>query len=254
MAVEALILNQPRLNTDLGAGGGQKGWRWRVAETPSSATRTPRWASSTSQPLPSADCAPTPITTTGQSLSLTHTHTHKRKDKTRKAAVRSASSTAPGGIVSVVWMLASSSWHQWRQGRDKAGRGKENTEGWVMMRRRGFSPHCGTGSMSAGGAAQETPPSMRDQTWLVASSIHGLLRLCAALPSDSPAPVVKYGEIRGWRDFRWNTFRGKAFKGPANYYFFFYSFLSFFKLMHKFSQDSRAVSLNANYVFLCFKC
>lgn len=52
----------------------------------------------------------------------------------------------------------------------------------------GLSPYCGTGCMSAGGAAEETPPSMRDQKWLLASSIHGLLRLCAARPSDSLCP------------------------------------------------------------------
>lgn len=77
-----------------------------------------------------------------------------------------------------------------RQGKDEGGE-KKNTRtrrlrSGMSDDEDGDSPHCGTGSMSAGAAEETPPPSMRDQTWLLAPSIHGApvsVRLCLRIRS-----------------------------------------------------------------------
>lgn len=87
----------------------------------------------------------------------------------------------------------------------------------------GDSPHCGTGSMSAGAAEETPPPSMRDQTWLLAPSIHGApvsVRLCLRIRSPH---LTSGGEARGDEKVAQlpvERFQSKSAAGPARFVLF----------------------------------
>lgn len=234
-------------------------WRWTGGETPPMHRGHLPEPPSPIQPLPSADCAlfPQPEAEkkqkTTENLPLKNT---KEKPEQQRSGhpppqhlgellLFSGCSPRPLDIRG-----SRASRKRWR-GRRK----KKNTRTRTRRLRSGMSadedgdsPHCGTGSMSAGAAEETPPPSMRDQTWLLAPSIHGApvsVRLYLRIRS----PRHQWWSARGWegRATSGRRFQSKSLEEPSRSVFF----VVFFglDLMQELGRDSWAVLSNIRYAF-----
>lgn len=188
-------------------------WRWTGGETPPMHRGHLPEPPSPIQPLPSADCAlfPQPEAeknkTTTENLPLKNT---KEKPEQQRSGhpppqhlgellLFSGCSPRPLDIRG-----SRASRKRWRGRRKKKNTRTRTLRSGMSDDEDGDSPHCGTGSMSAGAAEETPPPSMRDQTWLLAPSIHG-----------APVSVRLYLRIRSPRHQWWSArgWEGRATSG-----------------------------------------